>query len=107
MVSFLPAVLAGCDRYSCGGGPEYPTTFSRVYHGSGMDRNFARESEAYSIYGQLTWNFSDRFRAIVDLRYTEGDQDAVGASWPLTFPTASSFAPVRVLQSTVGANRRL
>jgi iron complex outermembrane receptor protein len=53
--------------------PQYP---------NGMDRNFDRDSEAYSIYGQVTWNISDRFRAIFDLRYTDEEQDATGFSYP-------------------------
>lgn len=53
---------------------------------TGMDRNFARESDAYSIYGQLTWNITDRFRAIADLRYTDEAQEGKGWSFPVTFP---------------------
>lgn len=53
---------------------------------TGMDRNFERDSDAYSVYGQVTWNISDRFRAIFDLRYTEEEQDATGLSFPVTFP---------------------
>jgi iron complex outermembrane recepter protein len=62
---------------------------------SGMDRNFARESEAYSVYGQLTWNISERLRAIVDVRYTDEEQEGVGASWPIFF-TGGTFDPERV-----------
>ncbi len=71
---------------------------------SGMDRNFSRESEAYSVYGQLTWNMTDRFRAILDLRYTDEEQEGVGNSWPLLFTGPSTFAPTRVTQSTFGHN---
>lgn len=71
---------------------------------TGMDRNFARESEAYSVYGQLTWNMTDRLRAIVDVRYTDEQQEGVGTSWPLLF-TGSTFAPDRVSQSSFGHNR--
>lgn len=70
--------------------------------GSGMDRNFTRETEAYSVYGQVTWNVNDRFRVIMDVRYTDEDQDAVGQAFPLTFPTFNTFEPLRVLQSTAG-----
>lgn len=70
--------------------------------GSGMDRNFSRDSEAYSIYGQVTWNVNERLRVIADVRYTEEDQDAVGFAFPLTFPTANTFEPLRVLQSAPG-----
>jgi iron complex outermembrane receptor protein len=68
---------------------------------SGMDRNFARESEAYSVYGQLTWNISDRVRAILDVRYTDEEQEGVGASWPILF-TGGTFNPERVARSTFG-----
>ena len=70
--------------------------------GSGMDRNFSRESKAYSAYGQVTWNVSDKLRIIADVRYTDEDQNAVGLSFPLTFPTLDTFEPLRVLQSTAG-----
>ncbi len=70
---------------------------------SGMDRNFARESDAYSVYGQLTWNITDRLRAIFDVRYTDEEQEGVGASWPILF-TGSTFSPERVAQSTFGHN---
>lgn len=68
---------------------------------SGMDRNFSRDSEAYSIYGQMTWTINERLRAIVDVRYTDEEQDGVGASWPILF-TGSTFAPERVARSTFG-----
>ena len=70
--------------------------------GSGMDRNFSRETEAYSVYGQVTWNLSDRLRVIADVRYTDEDQDAVGQAFPLTFPTFNTFEPLRVPRSTAG-----
>lgn len=67
-----------------------------------MDRNFNRESEAFSIYGQATWNVNDRLRAIVDVRYTDEEQDGVGASWPIFFNSGSTFNPNRVTRSTFG-----
>jgi iron complex outermembrane receptor protein len=54
-------------------------------HPNGMDRNFERDSEAYSLYGQVTWNVSDRFRAILDLRYTDEEQEGKGWSYPAYF----------------------
>ena len=70
---------------------------------SGMDRNFARDSDAYSVYAQLTWNITDRLRAIFDIRYTDEEQEGVGASWPILF-TGGTFNPERVTQSTFGHN---
>jgi len=70
---------------------------------SGMDRNFERDSEAYSVYGQLTWNISNSVRAILDVRYTDEEQEGVGASWPILF-TNGTFDPQRVTQSTFGHN---
>lgn len=70
---------------------------------SGMDRNFTRDGEAYSIYGQMTWNISQKLRAIVDVRYTDEEQDGVGFSFPILF-TGSTFDPERVAQSTFGHN---
>ncbi|MBX3707945.1 MAG: TonB-dependent receptor [Pseudomonadales bacterium] len=52
----------------------------------GSDRNFHRNTDTYSVYGQATWNVSDTFRVIADLRYTEEEQDGYGFSFPITFP---------------------
>ena len=38
-------------------------------------REFHRESDTYSLYGQLTWNLTDKLSLIGDLRYTEEKQD--------------------------------
>ena len=94
--------------------PFYPSFWTAVLppflHGlilpdpTGMDRNFERESEAYSIYGQLTWNINDRFRAILDLRYTDEEQEGVGTSWPILF-TSGTFNPERVAGGSFGHNR--
>ena len=84
-------------------GMNVPPLSNAFTHGTGMDRNFDRESEAYSVYGQLTWNINDRLRAIFDLRYTDEDQDAVGQSWPLVF-SQGTFNPQRVLQGGPGHN---
>ncbi len=93
--------------------PFYPTFWQSLLppflHGainsnpSGMDRNFTRDSDAYSIYGQLTWNISDRWRAILDARYTDEEQEGLGNAWPLLF-TDGTFNPARVAQSTFGHN---
>ena len=68
-----------------------------------MDRNFNRESEAYSIYGQLTWNITERVRAILDLRYTDEEQEGIGTSWPILF-TSGTFNPERVAGGSFGHN---
>lgn len=52
----------------------------------GMDRNFDRETDTFSVYGQLTWNINDAFRVIIDARYTEEDQDGIGTAFPVIFP---------------------
>jgi len=83
-------------------GVNIPPLANAFTHGSGMDRNFSRDSEAFSIYGQLTWNISDRFRAIIDLRYTDEEQDATGNSWPILFSNASVFDPARVTRNSPG-----
>ena len=83
-------------------GVNIPPLANAFLHGSGMDRNFSRESEAYSIYGQLTWNINDRLRAIFDLRYTDEDQDAVGNAWPLLFSNPDVFNPQRVTRNSPG-----
>jgi len=43
---------------------------------TGTDRHYDRDTDAYSVYGQLTFNFTSDFRAIVDLRYTDEEQDS-------------------------------
>jgi len=83
-------------------GETIPPLALAFQNGSGMDRNFERESEAYSVYGQLTWNITPSFRAIVDLRYTDEEQDGLGFAYPLLFNGPSTFSPVRVAQSTAG-----
>lgn len=70
--------------------------------GSGMDRNFSRDSDAFSVYGQVTWNVNDRLRVIADVRYTDEEQDATGFAFPLRFPTGNTFEPQRVLQAGPG-----
>lgn len=52
----------------------------------GGDRNFERESDTLSVYGQLTWNIDERWRLIVDARYTDEEQDAKGFSFPASYP---------------------
>ncbi len=84
-------------------GVNIPPLALAFQQGSGMDRNFSRDSEAYSVYGQITWNISDNFRAILDLRYTDEEQDGVGNAYPLLFGSGT-FSPTRVAQSTAGHN---
>lgn len=52
----------------------------------GMDRNFAREADTFSVYGQLTWNVSDRFRIVTDIRYSDEEQDGKAFAFPIAFP---------------------
>lgn len=52
----------------------------------GSMREFERDTDTWSVYGQLTWNVTDRFRAIVDARYTDETQKAIGHAWPATYP---------------------
>lgn len=59
----------------------------------GSDRNFERDVTTVSVYGQLTWNVSERFRIITDVRYTDEEQDGVGFSFPVVFP--DGLNPVR------------
>jgi iron complex outermembrane receptor protein len=54
--------------------------------GVGGDRQFMRSQDAYSLYGQLTWNINDRWRIIGDLRYTEETQNGTGQAFSSTFP---------------------
>jgi len=98
---FHPLFWQGIIGVPISVGVNIPPLALAFQHGSGMDRNFDRDSDAYSVYGQLTWNITDRFRAILDLRYTDEEQDAVGHSWPLLFSNGT-FNPVRVAQSTAG-----
>ena len=54
--------------------------------GVGADRHIRRDQDAWSAYGQLTWNLSDRLRVIGDLRYTDETQDGEGSAYSATFP---------------------
>ena len=99
---FHPLFWQGVTGIPVAVGVNIPPLSLAFTHGSGMDRNFTRDSDAFSMYGQVTWKLSDRLRAIVDLRYTEEDQDGVGQSWPLLFSGSSTFEPVRVARSTAG-----
>ncbi|MDE0006467.1 MAG: TonB-dependent receptor [Rhodospirillaceae bacterium] len=54
--------------------------------GTGADRHMQRDQDAWSAYGQLTWNVTDRFRLIGDIRYTEEIQDGLGYALSATFP---------------------
>ena len=78
-----------------------------LMRGVGMDRNFERDSDALSVYAQVTWNLSDSFRAILDLRHTEEDQNGLARSWPLLFPAAANAnyeAAQRTTRTTFGHN---
>ncbi len=99
---FHPLFWQGVTNIPVAVGVNIPPLSLAFTHGSGMDRNFTRDSDAFSMYGQVTWKLSDRFRAIVDLRYTEEDQEGIGQSWPLLFSGSSTFEPVRVARSTAG-----
>lgn len=72
----------------------------------GVSRNLAREADAYSVYGQLTWHISQRLRAFLDLRYTDETQKGVGNGWPVLFKTDTFFDPVRTNGGFFGQNRQ-
>ena len=99
---FYPLFWQGILGTPIAAGQNIPSLSLAFTTGSGMDRNFTRDGEAYSAYGQLTWNITDRFRAIFDVRYTDEEQEAIGWAYPLTFPTSNTFEPQRVTQSTAG-----
>ena len=44
--------------------------------GTGTPRGFTQDSKSWSVFGQLTWNLSDAFRATAGLRYTKDEKDA-------------------------------
>jgi iron complex outermembrane receptor protein len=65
--------------------------------GVGADRHMpSRDGEAWSAYGQLTWNINDSWRIIGDIRYTEETQKAVGEAYSSNFPDGVN--PVHVQQ---------
>jgi iron complex outermembrane receptor protein len=68
-------------QFSAFGFPPFPADVP-----VGSDRNFQRDTDTWSVYGQLTWNLTDRIRVIGDLRYTEEEQDGFGHSFPVSFP---------------------
>lgn len=61
--------------------------------GVGGDRNIERDQDAFSVYGQATWNITDRVRAIADVRYTDETQDAVGYGLSAIFPDQVNPVP--------------
>lgn len=46
----------------------------------GTDRNYNRDVDAFSVYGQLTYHVTEKLSAILDLRYTDEDHDARGSN---------------------------
>ncbi|MEQ8858946.1 MAG: TonB-dependent receptor [Pseudomonadales bacterium] len=52
----------------------------------GGDRQFQRDTDTVSVYGQLAWNVNERLRVIVDARYTDEEQEGVGRAFPVTYP---------------------
>ena len=52
----------------------------------GSDRNFERDTDTLSIYGQLTLDLTERLRLTADLRYTEEEQDGHAHGFPVTYP---------------------
>ncbi len=43
---------------------------------TGTPRLFEQDSQAWAVFGQLTWNITDSFRATGGLRYTNEEKDA-------------------------------
>lgn len=43
---------------------------------TGMRRNFEQDSSAWSLFGQATWNATDRLHVTLGLRYTEEEKNA-------------------------------
>lgn len=58
----------------------------------GADRNFARDTDTFSVYGQGTFNATDRLRVILDVRYTEEEQKGAAHSFPVSYP--DRYTPV-------------
>jgi iron complex outermembrane recepter protein len=43
--------------------------------GTGGERTFFQDSDLWAVFGQVTWNFTDRTRLTVGARYTEEDKE--------------------------------
>lgn len=52
----------------------------------GGDRQFQRESDTVSVYGQVVWNVAAQWRIIADARYTDEEQDGEGHAFPASYP---------------------
>jgi len=102
---FAPRFWAGATGVPLAVGVNVPPLALAFTYGSGGDRQFSREAEAFSIYGQATLNLSDRIRAIIDLRYTEEEQDGVGFSNNLLFDQPNPMDYRVVPRSTAGHNQ--
>ena len=59
----------------------------------GTDSNFERAADTLSVYGQLTWNVSDRATIIADVRWTDEEQDGLAWAFPVEFPDLINPAP--------------
>jgi len=102
---FAPRFWSAVTGVPLAVGPNVPPLAGAFTYGSGTDRVFSRDSEAFSIYAQATLNFSDRIRAIVDLRYTEEEQDGIGQTFNMLFDQPGALDYSRVPRSTAGHNQ--
>ncbi|MFK7733243.1 MAG: TonB-dependent receptor, partial [Pseudomonadales bacterium] len=80
-----------------------PVKGNALPYPTGAIRQHDRDADAYSIYGQLTINMSDSFRAILDLRYTDEDQDSNASTRNVAWQTLDNWeTPTRDLTRTAG-----
>ncbi|MFK7732533.1 MAG: TonB-dependent receptor, partial [Pseudomonadales bacterium] len=80
-----------------------PVKGNALPYPTGAIRQYDRDADAYSIYGQLTINMSDNFRAILDLRYTDEDQDSNASTRNVAWQTLDNWeTPTRDLTRTAG-----
>lgn len=64
---------------------------SSLLRGASTQRQFHQETDLESVFGQLTWNFTDTSRVLLGARYTQESKDASRHQYHVT-PTGTELA---------------
>lgn len=70
--------------------PPLPTSLAAA----SLKKQFDEDTTSLSVFGQLTWNISDTFRANLGLRYTDEEKDAVAQHDLLNLGGSDALNPV-------------
>lgn len=72
------------DFYRTAGAPAF--LIATIPGATGSLRSFKRDTDTVSVYGQLTWNPTDRLSVIGDIRYTDEEQNGLARNQHAVFP---------------------